>query len=147
MPICRDFYRSDGTRIRDLRPDRPAFTSRARALHTRRLDDRREALPLRQKRVAGVIQIASVLQASRFRCDVTVFRLNAAARKPGAFRCSCGRPARTGSMAQTRKTHRDDGTAEALQAEVGDRLASDVMVERRVRLLAEQDLAGSRDIA
>jgi hypothetical protein len=25
MPICRDFYGSDGTRTRDLRRDRPAF--------------------------------------------------------------------------------------------------------------------------
>src|SRR5215207_77994 len=50
-------------------------------------------------------------------------------------------------MAQIRKAHRDEGTAEALQAEVEDRLASDVLVDRRVCLLAEQDLAGSRDIA
>jgi hypothetical protein len=79
VAICRDFYGSYRTGIRDLRPDRPAFTGRARALRTRRLDDRREVLPLRQKRVAGATQIASVLQAPRFRCDVTVFRLNAAA--------------------------------------------------------------------
>src|SRR5215207_3304270 len=62
-----------------------------------------------------------------------------------AFRFACGRAARTGSMAQIRKAHRDEGTAEALQAEVEDRLASDVLVDRRVCLLAEQDLAGSRD--
>src|SRR5215217_3579302 len=49
----------------------------------------------------------------------------------GVFCFSCWRPARTGSMAQIRKAHRDEGTTEALQAEVGDRLASDVLVERR----------------
>jgi hypothetical protein len=27
LPICRDFYGSDGTRTRDLRRDRPAFSS------------------------------------------------------------------------------------------------------------------------
>jgi hypothetical protein len=42
-----------------------------------RRDHRRQALPLRTNRVAGATQVASVLQASGFRADVTVFRLNA----------------------------------------------------------------------
>jgi hypothetical protein len=51
---------SDGTRTRDLRRDRPAFARR-----TSSPPDRPQA--------------ASALQASRFRGDVTVFRLNAPA--------------------------------------------------------------------
>jgi hypothetical protein len=45
-----------------------------------RRDHRRQALPLRTKRVAGATQVASVLEASGFRRDATVFRLNARAR-------------------------------------------------------------------
>src|SRR4029453_4509215 len=69
---------SDGTRTRDLRRDRPAFY-RLSTTRPARTDDRAELPQAAHAAFTPPTRTASVLQASAFLSDVTVFRLNATA--------------------------------------------------------------------
>src|SRR4029453_12056324 len=67
--ICRakNGTGTDGTRTRDLRRDRPAFTSNT--TRPTGWDDGGEVPTMLHMRLLEQLGAASVLQASRFRCD------------------------------------------------------------------------------
>jgi hypothetical protein len=89
---------NDGTRTRDLRRDRPAFAfTPERGIWLADVFDDRSEVP--SSKSSERLQVASTLQASGFRSDVTAFRLNAQSRrKTGsepAFRRDTAEPVHT----------------------------------------------------